>query len=95
MIYNTTILEFGDGDIIQHGGLCEETGKPIVLMQYTDTPLKPGARVEDLPEEFFKRPDVVLRFKDIQAIDRLIDYLKGLKNYAKNHSNKPEESHDD
>lgn len=94
MIRNTTVLEFGDGDIIQHGGIDEETGKPIVLMKYTDKPLKPGARVEDLPEGFFERPDIVLSFKDIQALDRFIDYLKGLKKYVKDHSNKPEENHD-
>lgn len=81
MLSNTTYVIFGDGDVVQQGGLNKE-GRPVVLIKHSYHISKPGP-LEKLPEDFdFDRPDVILGFKDIPALDRFIDFLKQLKLHA-------------
>lgn len=82
MIDNTVLIKLGEGDVIQHAGL-DAANHPILLMKHSPIKKSPGDEV-DLPGDFFERPDVVIAFKDIPAIDRFIEYLKGLKKRAMN-----------
>lgn len=86
MLSNTTYVIFGDGDVVQQGGLSVE-GHPVILIKHSYHTNEPGP-LKKLPEDFdFDRPDVLLGFKDIPALDRFIDYLKQLKKYAEEQKN--------
>ena len=80
MINNTVLIDLGEGDIIQHAGL-DSADHPTLLMKHSPIKKSPGD-VVDLPADFFERPDVVITFTDIPALERFIDDLKQLKKFA-------------
>lgn len=81
MLFNQTLIIFGDGDMICQNVWCNSEEMPYVLTIHNeDHGLEPGTVEEvDPREDRMATADVVIGFESPEMIDHLIDQLYDLR----------------
>lgn len=79
---NRMLVEFGNGDIIVSGMLCNDGNGNGVGMLTLDNAVEPMEIGTEMPHDEEKNPfdvPVVLTFTDIRSLDVIIDHLNAIR----------------